>query len=224
VTDAVVRADGLAKTYGKGQAAVVALYDATFELMAGDRVAVVGPSGSGKSTLLHLMAALDAPTAGSVTWPGLEPRGPRVPGAVGFVFQGPSLLPDLDVVENTALPLLLAGRDGTSARRAATAVLARLDLADVTARLPTDLSGGQAQRVAVARALVAGPRLLLADEPTGQLDHDSAALVVDALATAAADGATLAVATHDAAVAGLLGQQWTIADGRLDAERHACSA
>ena len=224
MSDAVVRAEGLAKTYGKGQGAVVALYGTTFELMAGDRVAVVGPSGSGKSTLLHLMAALDVATAGSVTWPALEPGGPRAPGAVGFVFQGPSLLPDLDVVENTALPLLLAGRDGTAARRSAMAVLARLGLEDVAARLPAELSGGQAQRVAVARALVAGPRLLLADEPTGQLDHESAALVVDALATAAADGAALAVATHDAAVARLLGRQWTIADGHLEAERHACSA
>jgi putative ABC transport system ATP-binding protein len=224
VTDTVVRAEGLAKTYGKGQGAVVALYDATFELVAGDRVAIVGPSGSGKSTLLHLMAALDVPTAGAVTWPALEPGGPRTPGAVGFVFQGPSLVPDLDVVENTALPLLLAGRDGASARRSAVAALARLDLADVAARLPIDLSGGQAQRVAVARALVGGPRLLLADEPTGQLDHDSAALVVDALVSAAADGAALAVATHDASVAGLLGREWTIADGRLDVERHVCSA
>ena len=224
MSDTVVRAEGLAKTYGKGQAAVVALYGTTFELMAGDRVAVVGPSGSGKSTLLHLMAALDVATAGSLTWPALEPGGPRTPGAVGFVFQGPSLLPDLDVVENTALPLLLAGRDGTSARRSAMAVLARLGLADLAARLPTELSGGQAQRVAVARALVAGPRLLLADEPTGQLDHESAAMVVDALTSAAVDGAALVVATHDAAVAELLGRQWTMADGRLDAERNACSA
>jgi putative ABC transport system ATP-binding protein len=224
VSDTVVRAEGLAKTYGKGQAAVVALYGTTFELMAGERVAVVGPSGSGKSTLLHLMAALDVATAGSVTWPALEPGGPRTPGAVGFVFQGPSLLPDLDVVENTGLPLLLAGRDGTSARRSAMAVLARLGLVDLAARLPTELSGGQAQRVAVARALVAGPRLLLADEPTGQLDHESAAMVIDALTSAATDGAALVVATHDTAVAELLGRQWTMADGRLDAERNACSA
>ena len=224
MSDTVVRAEGLAKTYGKGHAAVVALYGATFELRTGDCVAIVGPSGSGKSTLLHLMAALDVATAGSVTWPALEPGGPRTPGAVGFVFQGPSLLPDLDVVENTALPLLLAGRDGTSARRSAMAVLARLGAADLAARLPAELSGGQAQRVAVARALVGAPRLLLADEPTGQLDHESAAIVVDALASAATDSAALVVATHDAAVAERLGRQWTMTDGRLDAERHACSA
>jgi ABC-type lipoprotein export system ATPase subunit len=224
VIDDVVSADGLAKTYGRGRAAVVALYGATFELRGGDSVAVVGPSGSGKSTLLHLMAGLDVPTAGSVAWPALEPTGPRTPGAVGFVFQGPSLLTDLDVVENTALPLLLAGRDGETARGAATEILTRLGLADLADRLPAELSGGQAQRVAVARALVGEPRLVLADEPTGQLDRDSAALVVDALTATSAHGAALAVATHDPAVARSVGRQWTIADGRLDAERHAWSA
>jgi ABC-type lipoprotein export system ATPase subunit len=224
MTDAVVRGDGLARTYGRGRAAVVALYGVSFELFGGDRVAVVGPSGSGKSTLLHLMAGLDVPTAGSIAWPALEPHGPRAPGATGFVFQGPSLLPDLDVLENTALPLLLAERDAASARRSATAVLARLGLEELSSRVPAELSGGQAQRVAVARALVGGPRLVLADEPTGQLDHESAALVVAALLDAARDGALLVVATHDPAVAELLERQWTMADGHMLAEERSCSA
>jgi putative ABC transport system ATP-binding protein len=169
------------------------------------------------------MAGLDVPTAGSITWPGLEPHGPRAPGATGFVFQGPSLLPDLDVLENAALPLLLAGRDGVSARRSALVVLGRLGLEELSSRVPAELSGGQAQRVAVARALVGGPRLVLADEPTGQLDRESAALVVAALLAAADDGALLAVATHDPAVADLVGRQWTMADGRLLSEASSCS-
>jgi ABC-type lipoprotein export system ATPase subunit len=224
VTEAVVRCRGAARTYGRGPAAVVAVYDAHCELWPGDRAALVGPSGSGKSTLLHLMAGLDLPTAGSVVWPGLEPDGPRRPGAVGFVFQGPSLLPALDVVENVALPLLLGGRADAAARRSALAVLGRLGLDDIADRLPDELSGGQAQRVAVARALVANPPLVLADEPTGQLDRDSAAGVVDALSLAAEDGAAVLVATHDAALAAGLDRHWSMADGRLAAEAPTCSA
>ena len=224
MTAAVVQGNHVARTYGRGAAAVVALYGATFEVTAGEQVAVVGPSGSGKSTLLHVMAGLDAPTTGSIAWPALAPGGSRAPGVIGFVFQGPSLLPDLDVAENVALPLLLGGRRGPSARRSALAILARLGLEDVADRVPLELSGGQAQRVAVARALVAGPRLLLADEPTGQLDRQSADLVVDALSVAAGDGAALVVATHDEAVAARLGRRWSMGDGRLLVEAQTCSA
>ena len=224
MTNAVVRADGLAKTYGRGEKAVVAVYRADFELFFGDQVAIVGPSGSGKSTLLHLMAGLEAPTAGTIAWPGLGPGAPRPPGAVGFAFQGPSLLPDLDVLENAALPLLLAGCDRSTARRSASEKLASLAVGNLADRVPAELSGGQAQRVAVARALVGDPRLVLADEPTGQLDHETASVVVAALSEAAARGAALVVATHDPAVAGLLGRRWSIADGRLHADRHTCSA
>jgi ABC-type lipoprotein export system ATPase subunit len=213
----------LAKTYGRGGNAVVAVYSADFELFSGDQVAVVGPSGSGKSTLLHLMAGLDVPTAGTVAWPGLEPGGPRRPGAVGFAFQGPSLLPDLNVVENTALPLLLGGCDGPTARRSATEKLTRLGVGDLVDRVPGELSGGQALRFAAARALVGDPRLVLADEPTGQLDHETASVVIEALREGGGPGAALVVATHDPAIAGLLGHRWSIADGRLDARSHACS-
>jgi ABC-type lipoprotein export system ATPase subunit len=224
VTGALVQADGLAKTYGRGEHAVVAVYSAGFQLFPGDQVAVVGPSGSGKSTLLHLIAGLDAPTAGTIAWPGLEPGGPRQPGAVGFAFQGPSLLPDLNVLENTALPLLLGGCDGPTARRSATEKLSRLGVGDLAGRVPGELSGGQAQRVAVARALVGDPRLVLADEPTGQVDHETATIVIEALREGGGLGAALVVATHDPAVAGLLGHRWRMADGRLDARSHACSA
>lgn len=224
MTEPVVRADGLAKTHGRGLSAVVALYGASFELLPGEGVALVGPSGSGKSTLLHLVAGLLGPTAGTIAWPALGPSGPRAPGNVGLVFQGPSLLPDLDVIENTALPLLLAGTDNTRARRAAQDALDQLGVGDLAHRVPAELSGGQAQRISVARALVAEPPLVLADEPTGQLDHEIAVVVVDALAAAIRRGAAVVVATHDPAIAALLGTRWTINDGQLDTRWHACSA
>jgi putative ABC transport system ATP-binding protein len=220
VTDAVVRAEGVARAFSRGETAVVAVHGATCELAPGQQLALVGPSGSGKSTLLHLLAGLDDPTAGRICWPGLggHPRSLR-PGTVGVVFQGPSLLPALDAAENVALPLLLAGEAETTAVRAAAAALSRLGLDDIAWQLPEELSGGQAQRVAVARALVGRPRLLLADEPTGQLDHSSAAQVVDALIDAAiATDAALLVTTHDPAVGARLPGQWAMADGRLQAK------
>jgi ABC-type lipoprotein export system ATPase subunit len=133
-----------------------------------------------------------------------------------MVFQAPSLLPPLDVLENVALPLLLLGVADDDARAAAFVALERLALVDLVSKLPEELSGGQAQRVAVARALVATPALILADEPTGQLDSGTAADVVDALLEAAgATDAALVIATHDPAVAGHLDQQWTMRDGHL---------
>jgi ABC-type lipoprotein export system ATPase subunit len=133
-----------------------------------------------------------------------------------MVFQAPSLLPPLDVLENVALPLLLLGVGDDDARAGAFAALERLALVDLVSKLPEELSGGQAQRVAVARALVASPALILADEPTGQLDSGTAADVVDALLEAArATDAGLVVATHDPAVARHLDQQWTMRDGHL---------
>jgi len=132
------------------------------------------------------------------------------------VFQAASLLPALDVLENVALPLLLGGSDQTAADEAALFALETLGLAGIAAKLPDELSGGQSQRVAIARALASRPRLLLADEPTGQLDHDTATAVIDALIDAAGrSGAALVVATHDPAVASRLATRWRVADGRL---------
>lgn len=212
--EVLVRCRGAARTYGAGAAAVVAVHGATCEVRGGDRIAITGPSGSGKSTLLHLMAALEDPTAGHVAWPGLT-RGP-VPDEVGVVFQGPSLIPALNVVENAALPLVLAGHAQEASRRRALDCLALVTAADLAERLPEELSGGQAQRVAVARVLAAGPRLILADEPTGQLDRATGRHVVDVLLAAAdALGAGLVVTTHDPTVAARLTERWTMHDGRL---------
>ncbi|QXE38276.1 ATP-binding cassette domain-containing protein [Streptomyces sp. GMY02] len=204
----------IARTYGSGSGAVVAVHGASCTVAAGARIAVVGPSGSGKSTLLHLMAGLDRPTAGRITHPGL-PGGPLA-RHIGFVFQGPSLLPPLTVVENVALPLRIDGVEEADAEARAVSALESLGLAALAAKLPDELSAGQAQRVAVARVLARRPRLILADEPTGQLDRHSAEQVMTVLLGAAeALGAAVVVTTHDTRVAEALTTRWSMTDGRL---------
>lgn len=223
--DVMVRCTGVARTFGAGPGAVVAVHGVTCEVRAGQRIALTGPSGSGKSTLVHLLAGLDEATTGAVEWPALGHRSTLRPGPVAVVFQGPSLLAPLDVVENVALPLVLAGVGDPDARAQAVEALARLGIDGLAARLPEELSGGQAQRVAVARALAGRPRLLLADEPTGQLDHASGAVVVDALLEAAVHlGAALVLTTHDPLVADRLPERWLMADGRLTHGHVPCSA
>jgi putative ABC transport system ATP-binding protein len=212
----LVHCDRLARIYGSGANEVVAVYDIECTVAAGDRIAITGPSGSGKSTLLHLMGGLDTPTAGVVTWPGLPGRPADHPGVVGFVFQAPSLIATLDVVENVALPLLIAGTAEADAHRRARAALDELAVGELADRLPTELSGGQAQRVAVARVLAARPRLILADEPTAQLDPVYRDLVTDTLlAVSRRLGAGLVVSTHDPIVAGHFPQRWHMRDGGL---------
>ncbi len=213
----VVAAQDAARTYQRGAAAVVALQHATCTIARRDRIALVGRSGSGKSTLLHLLGGLDTPTSGMVSWPALGARTTLRPTKVAFVFQMPSLLPPLTVVENVELPLLLGNADAAAARAAALKVLARMDLLPLTDKLPEELSGGQAQRVAMARALAYQPKLILADEPTGQLDRSTAHHLFDVLLAALADTDTaLVVATHDDAVAKRLDQVWHIHLGVLE--------
>ncbi|GGM50156.1 ABC transporter ATP-binding protein [Dactylosporangium sucinum] len=196
-----------------------AVRDVTCVVPASARIAVTGVSGSGKSTLLHLVAGIDEPTSGVAGWPRLGGHPRRHPGRIGIVLQRPALVPTLDVGENVALPLLLAERPAEAARHAAAAALRLLDLADLTARLPHELSGGQAQRVAVARAVAPGPDLIVADEPTAALDSAGAAHLVDVL-LAAADriGAALVLATHDTAVADRFPGRWRMADGAIRTE------
>jgi putative ABC transport system ATP-binding protein len=213
----LVVAEDVARSYGSGAHAVVAVHGVSCQVEAGARIAVVGPSGSGKSTLLLVLAGLDDATFGSVTWPGLggPPRTLR-PGVVGVAFQRPSLVPDLDARENVALPLLLAGVDDAEATAVAGAALERLGLEPLARLLPEELSGGQAQRVGLARALAGRPQLLIADEPTGQLDHATGGGVLDALdEVAAATGAAVIVSTHDPQVADRFGDRWTMADGAI---------
>ncbi|MGH3320326.1 MAG: ABC transporter ATP-binding protein [Streptosporangiaceae bacterium] len=212
----------LSRHYRSGSTLVAAVEDVDCRVGAGVRVAVSGPSGSGKSTLLHLIAGLDTPTGGTVAWPGLGGSPAGRPGQVGVVFQGPSLLAPLDVAENTALPLLLANVNEARARERATEALAAVEVADLAGKLPEELSGGQAQRVAVARVLALAPPLILADEPTGQLDSTHAKQVIDVLVEVAARlGAGLVVATHDRAVADRLPCRWQMHEGRLTPGREA---
>jgi len=212
----VVRAVDVARTFGNGPNAVVAVHGVTCEVRSGELIALTGPSGSGKTTLLHLLAGLDAPTAGVIEWPSIGTRDQLRPGPISIVFQAPSLLPPLDIVENVALPLLLQGIDRNVARDTAMAALHRLGLEPLAAKLPEELSGGQAQRVAVARVLAGRPRLILADEPTGQLDHLNGAAVIDALIAAATEiEAALIVNTHDTAIAARFDRRWSMNGGRL---------
>ena len=220
----LVRADSLGRTYGAADGRVTALLSASFTLAGGDAVALMGPSGSGKSTLLHLIAGLDLPTSGSIEWPALGDRATLRPGLVGMAFQGPSLLPPLTVLENVALPVILAGGDELDASVAARDLLQMFEVDALAAKLPEELSGGQSQRVGLARAFAGSPRLVLADEPTGQQDRETATRVVEAILTIGSfESIALVVATHDPTVAGRLPACWSMRDGRLRTEVPGCS-
>ena len=212
----LVQLEAAARTYGTGHAAVFALRDVTCSVSQGARLAVTGPSGSGKSTLLQLMAGLDRPTAGSVSWPGLAHRQLAPTRSIGMVFQGPSLIPALNVEENVALPLVLAGQEDAEARAEARAALSLMGLSDLSDKQPEELSGGQAQRVAVARVLASKPRLILADEPTGHLDAAKGSQVIDVLLAAADElSAALVISTHDPSVADRMASHWRMREGSI---------
>lgn len=164
------------------------------------------------------MAGLDTPTSGTISWPGLGARETLRPRNVALVFQMPSLLPPLTVAENVELPLLLGGTDEDGARLVAVEMLQRMELLDIADKLPEELSGGQAQRVATARALATGARVILADEPTGQLDHATARRLLDVLLAALQGSDTaLVIATHDALVAERMHRRWSMQHGMLEA-------
>jgi putative ABC transport system ATP-binding protein len=211
----LVECRDLSRTFGSGESAIVAVHSATCAVDSDTRVALLGSSGSGKSTLVHLLAGLDHPTAGQIDWPGLA-DGPQKPGAIGVVFQGASLMDPLTVRQNVSYPLLLQGMTEKEADEKADTALQQLDIAALADTMPDELSGGQAQRVAIARVLAMGPRVIFADEPTGQLDAATARGVITVL-LAAADllDAGLVIATHDLDVASRLSTRWTMSDGRL---------
>ncbi len=206
---AVVVAAGLVRTFRQGSSAVHALRGVSLTVARGDLVAVMGPSGSGKSTLLHLLGALDAPDRGSIVIAGErletldeERRTLFRRRTVGFVFQSFNLVPTLTVEENVALPLLLGGTTLRAARPRVGALLASVGLDIRGSHMPDELSGGEAQRAAVARALIADPAVILADEPTGSLDSRNADAVLDLLRRAADERRRAVVmVTHDARAA-----------------------
>ena len=211
------------KTYGSGIALISILRGVTITINAGEFCAIVGPSGSGKSTLMNLMGLLDRPTHGSIRLAGREvarlgrTAAARVRNEThGFVFQSFQLLPRLTAWENVALPLLYRGVPKADRRAPALAMLERVGLADRAWYKPDALSGGQRQRVAIARALVGAPRLLLADEPTGSLDSETASEVLALFRMLnQALGLTIVMITHDQALAARCDRRITMLDGRI---------
>ena len=217
----IVRAAGLSKSVPNGDATLAILQDIDLAVMPGEAIAVVGASGSGKSTLLGLLAGLDLPSTGSVHLAGANLFGLDEDGradlrkrVVGFVFQSFQLLAPLTALENVMLPLELAGREDAEGR--ARAMLARVGLAERLGHYPKYLSGGEQQRVALARAFVVEPKVLFADEPTGNLDAETGAGIINLLFELNAErGATLVLVTHDELVARRCTRQIRLAGGRI---------
>src|ERR1700681_141718 len=213
---ALAVARNVSRTYRTGGETIVAVRDASCEIGRAARIAVVGASGSGKSTLLQLLGGIEMPSAGELVWPALGPRDGLRPSHIAFVFQNQNLLAPLTALENVELPLVLQGASVADARAIAADTLDRFELGELRDKLPEDLSGGQAQRIAFARALAARPELILADEPTGQLDTATAdRFLTTALATLDAAGIALVVATHDDRVAERMLDRWHMEHGEL---------
>jgi putative ABC transport system ATP-binding protein len=219
---ALLRARGLRKDYGKGEALVRAVDEVDLDVATGETLAVMGPSGCGKSTLLHLLGGLDRPSAGEL-WLN-DRRTDRLSERalaglrrqeVGFVFQAFHLMDELTARENVELPALLAGRSPRQARHRALVLLDQVGLADRAGHLPSALSGGQRQRVAIARALINDPLVVLADEPTGNLDSAATLEVLRLFDQLHAAGLTLVIVTHDERVAATADRLVSMRDGAL---------
>ncbi len=216
----MIQTKNLRKTYLFGAAEVHALDGVTVNIAAGEMVAITGPSGSGKSTLMHILGCLDTPDAGEYLLEGenvatLSPN--RLAGVrnrrIGFVFQSFNLLPRVSALENVELPLLYAGR--RDARAAAAKALETVGLADRLRHDPSQLSGGQRQRVAIARAMVGDPAIILADEPTGNLDSRTGLEIMELFKVLNSTGRTIILVTHDPQVAGFCNRQVRFCDGRV---------
>jgi putative ABC transport system ATP-binding protein len=220
---AILRTLGLRMVYHVGKIEVEALRGVDIEIERGEFVAIMGPSGSGKSTLLHLLGCLETPTSGRYRLEGREvsalakdERARLRNHRIGFIFQNFNLLPRLSALENVALPLLYRRESGDVQQRAAQA-LARVGLAERAHHRPNALSGGERQRVAIARALVTQPAILLADEPTGNLDSATGADIMALLVELSREGSTILVVTHDANIAAHARRRLHMRDGQIAA-------
>ncbi|MFA6288729.1 MAG: ABC transporter ATP-binding protein [Opitutaceae bacterium] len=218
----VLRLERVGKRYPMGDTVVDALVDASFTLREGEAVAILGPSGSGKSTLMHLLGFLDSPTSGEVIFEGrpvavlTERQRARIRAEkIGFVFQAFNLLPRLSVRANVALPLTYLGETPPDAEARVDRALELVGMSNRAHHKPGELSGGQRQRVAIARALVNEPRILLADEPTGNLDTKTAAAILDLFKELNRLGRTIVVVTHSPEIAAHFGRQIHVLDGRV---------
>lgn len=220
MADAVIVTENLGKTYPTADGGFIALQDVNLSIEPGEFVAITGASGSGKSTLMNVLGCLDRPTSGryrllgdDVAMLGDDALAVRRNQQIGFVFQGFHLLPRLTLAENVALPLVYAGIGTSERRQRALAQLERVGLGDWASSFPNRISGGQQQRTAIARALVNHPRLLLADEPTGNLDSHTSDQIMDLLEGLNRDGATLVLVTHEPDIAARASRQISFRDG-----------
>jgi putative ABC transport system ATP-binding protein len=220
----IIRLDRISRTYAMGKLAVHALNDVSLQVRPGEFVAIVGPSGSGKSTMMNILGCLDRPTAGQYLLAGTpvarlddDALARLRSRTVGFVFQSYNLLPRTTALENVATPLLYQNVSRRERAVRAVAALERLGLGDRLDHEPSELSGGQQQRVAIARAIVTDPAMLLADEPTGNLDSASGREVIGLLHELNEAGRTIVLITHDAEVAGAANRQIHLLDGRIAA-------
>jgi len=217
----VIRTENLTRTYIVGNSTVNALRAANMEVKTGEFIALMGPSGSGKSTMMHLLGCLDTPTAGhywledrDVSTLSKDERARLRNNRIGFIFQTFNLLPRLNALENVELPLLY-GRRGSDVNQRASEALKRVGLIPRAQHRPNELSGGERQRVAIARALVTNPALILADEPTGNLDSKTGADIMRLLVELCAEGRTILMVTHDASVAAHAGRTLHMQDGEI---------
>ena len=222
----LIRMEGVTKTYDAGEIAVHALRGIDLEIESGQMVAVIGPSGSGKSTLMHILGCLDAPSSGTYRLEGGDVddlSGFQIAAIrnqrIGFVFQTFNLLPKATLLRNVELPLLYAGVGGSERKELARAALDRVGLGNREKHRPAELSGGQRQRAAIARALVNEPSLVLADEPTGNLDTRTGLEILEIFDRLHARGETIVIVTHDPAIAERCGRVVQIVDGRIEDDR-----
>ncbi|WP_330110284.1 lipoprotein-releasing ABC transporter ATP-binding protein LolD [Methylophaga thalassica] len=222
---AVLSASQLSKSFTDGQLKTDVLNNINLTVNRSDRIAIVGSSGSGKSTLLHILGGLDSPTEGQVLVQGNDIHAMKNKAAsrlrnqqLGFVYQFHHLLPEFTTVENVAMPLVIGGMSPSSAQQRATELLDKVGLSHRFQHKPSELSGGERQRAALARALITEPACLLADEPTGNLDHRTAQAIFDLILKLNEDfGTALVIVTHDTGLAAKMDQQLTLIDGCLAA-------
>lgn len=220
---AVISTQQLAKSFSDGDLQTHVLEDISLDVHKGDRLAIVGSSGSGKSTLLHIMGGLDSPTSGQVLINGENIHAMRSKAAsrlrnqqLGFVYQFHHLLPEFTAVENVAMPLVIGGQTPQSAQKKSRELLEKVGLGHRLQHKPSELSGGERQRAALARALITEPACLLADEPTGNLDHRTAQSIFELILQLNQDlGTALVIVTHDIELAGKMDKVMTLMDGRL---------
>ncbi len=219
MSDPLLQSTGLHKSYLSGERRIEVLRGVDFAIAAGESVSIRGESGSGKSTLLNLLSGLDAPDAGELRWQGSTTLAPQARGRlIGLVFQSFYLIPEIDALDNVLFAARLLGKVGAAERERARDLLRRVGLAERASHVPAKLSGGERQRVAIARALMNRPKLILADEPTGNLDEGSGDAVIDLLlALCAEEGCALVLVTHNAAHASRCARRLFLREGGFHA-------